>query len=142
MKLTNNKTDTIIVNAGCNDEHMSCDFAIIKINESKLWEILTRVKSIYEKEDGYSYYKLSCPFDAEFYISEDEGDIFDFVMSDNIWSYIELEDGETTDLFTEVDDRCESIKLNICQDGDFHITCNGKWTEAEFSTSMINIEQL
>ena len=142
MKLTKEKTNTIIVKAGTTDEYICCDFAIVKINESKLWDLYTRVKSIYKEEDGYgSYYNVICPFFIDFYQLGDDGKIEKVLEEVHTWSYIDITEEELESLEL-VEDYSQGTSLKIDYNGSFWFSGFGKYSSVQYETDGINIEKL
>lgn len=143
MKLTKEKTDTIIVKASTTNEYVYCDFAVIRVNKDLLEDLSLRIKAIYKPEHRYAKYSISCPFFVNFFQESEEPCNVEeeFIRNDLNWSYLHLEKDEELP-FKEVEDRLTLERLYVDMEDDFYIGAMGKWCDIIFETSLINIKDL
>jgi len=146
MKLTKEKTNTIIVKASTTDDYIYCDFAIIKLNKERLLDLYDRIKTMYNKKDGYgAYYSISCPFYLEFFVDNDEdylegiGEIL--LNLENDWSYIDITE-EELDSLNVVEDYSQGTSLKMDYNGSFWFTGWGKHSGVNYETDIINVKHI
>lgn len=143
MKVSDKPTGHILVRAHSNSEWDSCEFAIVSISEKWKEEQLKRLEIIKPFEEDYVFQSLNFyDYSVNFYQTGEGGlPDLDELLAGKDWTFIELSEEEPDNL-TPPESSLDCYRLAIYRDGDAKYKAYGKYTDEEFWTENLPLQQL
>ena len=135
MKKSENRTDLVLVEAGCCSEYDFCNLAIIKLTPELLngidstLEYLKKVKEVNPNFSNATFFTNAVEFYADPDIDED-------LLKDSP-CYVELDEGEE---LAEISEYLDVVQLKVYHEGVFFFVGYGKYSNTEYYTETLNVK--
>jgi hypothetical protein len=145
MKLSETKTDWMILKASTNSEWDSCDFVLVQLTPAYINTLKERsnlARSFLENTDLYSLVFWDGPKGWYRYAEENSESMEMFSDGVITWSFIEFEDDGERDAFVQPEQRIDIRQMEVYKDGEARFTGAGKYTDEDFWTSEFSIDAL
>lgn len=141
MKLTNKRTDALIVRVSSNSEWDGCSYAIIDLSDGyleKLNSIAETVKNTVGKIDGMLHTSI-LDIRVEFFLGVPES----LELTEHQWwAFIEDFSTDDNDEFVYPESPLDCHQVKIGSNGGVYWLAYGKYTSEEYYTESINIFDL
>lgn len=144
MKLTNKRTNTILVNAQVCSEWDYCNAALIEdIDEKTIekWKKYNKIATELKNSGTYSFYYLSIWEVCTFLNLDEDREGYERIPEDRDWSYVTDVTKEEIDE-QRPEQRIDGLQLKFYGNGEMCFIGYGKHTSEEFWSSEIHLDNL